>query len=104
MTAMRVSEGEAADPAMKPTGGSRSTWSAGERPSHGFRAAYFGQVGGLTETEVHIAEDLDAGASVSGPAIVAAETTTIVVNPGDTAQVIEGGSLLIDVANGNAQP
>jgi N-methylhydantoinase A len=42
------------------------------------------------------------GASVEGPAAVQNAFTTVILRPGDVANVTEGGDLLIDIARGDA--
>lgn len=41
---------------------------------------------------------LRPGASIEGPAAVQSPFTTVILRPGDVAEVTEGGDLLIDVA------
>ena len=48
------------------------------------RVAHFARLDGGQQTPVYIADDLGAGASVVGPAIIEEATTTIVVFPGWT--------------------
>jgi N-methylhydantoinase A/oxoprolinase/acetone carboxylase beta subunit len=44
---------------------------------------------------------LRPGSAVIGPAAVQNPFTTVILRPGDVAQVTEGGDLLIDVAVGD---
>jgi N-methylhydantoinase A len=59
------------------------------------RKAFFG---GWHEVEVHGLEDLRPGHRLSGPAIIEAETTTVLINAGDVLSVNALGWLDISVA------
>jgi N-methylhydantoinase A len=61
----------------------------------GRRQAFFG---GWREVEVYALEDLKPGARISGPAIIEAETTTVVINDGDELMVNGLGWLDIRIA------
>jgi N-methylhydantoinase A len=58
------------------------------------RQAYFG--GGWREVAVFALDDLKPGHTIEGPAIIEAETTTVVIHPGDRLTVNSLGWL--DVA------
>lgn len=62
------------------------------------RKAYFAELGGMVETPVYRVEELATGGSVEGPAIFESDTTTMVINPGDSLTALPGGNLLVDVA------
>ncbi len=66
----------------------------------GERPAIFAADGTATSTAVYDGAILGAGATVRGPAIIEEETTTIVIEPGWTAELFAGGSYRIvrDVA------
>jgi N-methylhydantoinase A/oxoprolinase/acetone carboxylase beta subunit len=49
-------------------------------------------------TPVYSTTKLPNGAKITGQAIVESPTTTLVINPGDMLEVLEGGRLLITVA------
>jgi N-methylhydantoinase A len=59
------------------------------------RKAFFGN---WREAEIYALEDLRPGHSLSGPAIVEAETTTVVINAGDVLSVNALGWLDISIA------
>jgi N-methylhydantoinase A len=61
----------------------------------GRRKAFFG---GWREVDVYALDDLKPGHSIGGPAIVEAETTTVVINAGDQLFVNALGWLDIRVA------
>jgi N-methylhydantoinase A len=66
------------------------------------RKAYFGE---WRNVEVYVAEKLQPGDFIEGPAIVEAETTTVILNVGDQLTVDERGWLDIKVATATrAQP
>ena len=65
-----------------PPRGTREAWLAGS---------------GMVPFAVYAVADLTAGSAINGPAIVQAPTTTILLTPGDTLRVREGGSYLIDI-------
>ena len=60
------------------------------------RPAWFAGVG-WSEVLVHRFETLDAGRRLAGPAIVENDYTTVIVDPGATAERRPSGSLVIDV-------
>lgn len=62
------------------------------------REVYFEQASGFIPTAIHRATELEPGALISGPAIIEASSTTLVVNPSDALTVRENGSYVIDVA------
>ena len=53
----------------------------------GSRRAYFAALGGFVETPTYDREQLHAGASITGPAIVEEKDSTAVIGPGATASV-----------------
>jgi N-methylhydantoinase A len=57
----------------------------------GARDVYFPVVAASLETSVYRADLLAPGATLSGPAVVQATTTTLVVNPGDQMRVLPSG-------------
>jgi N-methylhydantoinase A len=71
---------------------------AGEAAKIGERPAYFPEFGEKVATPVYSVPKLAIGATVSGQAIIESPTTTLIINPGDTLVVLEGGRLLITVA------
>jgi N-methylhydantoinase A len=71
---------------------------AGEQAKIGERPAYFPEFGERVDTPVYSTPKLLIGATVSGQAIIESPTTTLVINPGDTLEVLEGGRMLITVA------
>ncbi|MFN8223973.1 MAG: hydantoinase/oxoprolinase family protein [Gaiellales bacterium] len=62
------------------------------------RDVYFEEASGFVSTAIHRATELEPGALISGPAVIEASSTTLVVNPGDALTVRENGSYVIDVA------
>jgi len=58
------------------------------------RPAYFPEAGEIA-VEVHDRAMLRSGAALAGPCLVSEPTTTTVVNPGDTVEVSDDGSLVI---------
>jgi N-methylhydantoinase A len=71
---------------------------AGEAALKGEREAYFAEFREQVSTPVYATERLVPGAQIAGQAIVESSNTTLVINPGDTLTVLDGGRLLIDVA------
>jgi N-methylhydantoinase A len=57
---------------------------------------------GWAETPIYKREQLPAGASLTGPAIIEQLDTTIVVEPGDTVEADNRGNLIISVDGGRA--
>ena len=57
----------------------------------GQRDVYFPTVSELLPTDIYLAEKLVPGAEFTGPAVVQATTTTLVVNPGDQVAVLPDG-------------
>ena len=70
---------------------------AAEDAQTGSRDAYFPDVDQYVETDVYQREQLGAGASFTGPAIVEQMDTTIVVPPEAEASVDDVGNLIITV-------
>jgi N-methylhydantoinase A len=60
------------------------------------RKVYFAQAG-YVETPLYMREDLGAGATFSGPALVQEHGTTTVMYQGDVCTVAETGELIIKV-------
>ncbi|WP_320670833.1 hydantoinase/oxoprolinase family protein [Patulibacter defluvii] len=73
---------------------------AGQAALIGHREAYFPEHGGKVETPVYATGSLVPRARVHGHAIIESPTTTVVINPGDQLDVLEGGRLLVTVATG----
>jgi len=65
--------------------------------STGSRPAYFHELGGMVETPTYDAARLTAGATLVGPAIVDAATTTVVVYPGHRLTADGLGSMLVEL-------
>ena len=59
------------------------------------RQAYFADTG-LVNTKVLRFEDMERGATVEGPAIIESSFTTVVVDPGASAERRASGSLVIN--------
>lgn len=57
------------------------------------RPAWFGA--GAVDTPIYLGEQLAAGASIDGPAIIEEPTTTLVVHPGASARVSAGGRYIL---------
>lgn len=53
--------------------------------------------GAWTEVDVHAMEKMSQGQSIAGPAVIEAETTTVILHQGDHARVTENGWLDISV-------
>lgn len=64
----------------------------------GEREVYVEELGGVTTTPVYRAELLAPGATLDGPAIVQAATTTIVINPGDVLTVQPDLGFAVEIA------
>jgi N-methylhydantoinase A len=64
------------------------------------RKAYFTDVG-LVDTKVLRFEDMERGASIAGPAIIESSFTTVVINPGASAERRISGSLVINPVSGD---
>lgn len=60
------------------------------------RPCYFGPAGGV-DTPVYLPQDLRPGQYVSGPAIIQEPTTTLVVYPGQAAEVSGAGNYILHV-------
>lgn len=60
------------------------------------RSCYFGPAG-RTDTPVYLPKDLDPGQYVAGPAIIQEPTTTLVVYPGQAAEVSGAGNYILHV-------
>ncbi|HEY4830328.1 MAG TPA: hydantoinase/oxoprolinase family protein [Solirubrobacteraceae bacterium] len=66
--------------------------SSGHATTH--RTMYFGQTGAV-EAPVHRGEDLEPGSRITGPAVIAEPTSTIVVYPDSAAEMLPGGNYLL---------
>ena len=87
--------GRVADPLPRSERRPRRTPPAGKRLS-----AYF--EGARCDVPLYERSDLEAGVVIAGPAIVAEEITTTVIDPGWEAEVLSGGELLLgDKASGS---
>lgn len=64
------------------------------------RKAYFTDVG-LVDTKVLRFEDMERGASIAGPAIIESSFTTVVIDPGASAERRISGSLVINPVSGD---
>lgn len=73
---------------------------AGEDARTGSREAYFPEHRGKVETPVYSMTKLVPRATVMGHAIIESHNTTVVINPGDRLDVLDGGRLLVTVASG----
>jgi N-methylhydantoinase A len=71
-----------------------STGRAARAEADGSRLAYFTETG-LVEAEVRLFEAMAAGDVLTGPAIVESSVTTVVIDPGATAERTSSGTLLI---------
>ncbi|UCC59927.1 MAG: hydantoinase/oxoprolinase family protein, partial [Dehalococcoidia bacterium] len=67
------------------------------RASKGVREVFFEDSGGFISTSIYERERLDAGNKVSGPAIIEAPDTTIVVRPNQIATVDEYLNLIVEL-------
>ncbi len=63
------------------------------------REAYFADIG-LVEAKVQRFEDMHRGATVAGPAIIESSFTTVVIDPGASAERRASGSLVINPFSG----
>jgi N-methylhydantoinase A len=73
---------------------------AGEHARIGTREAYFPEHRSKIETPVYSMGKLVPGATILGPAIIESHNTTVVINPGDHLDVLDGGRLLLEVGVG----
>jgi N-methylhydantoinase A len=55
-------------------------------------------------TDIYRGEELGAGSTVSGPAIIELPVTTVVLPPGAEARVDSLGSIVIDVGSERNEP
>ncbi|MET3288928.1 UNVERIFIED_CONTAM: N-methylhydantoinase A [Brevibacillus sp. OAP136] len=62
------------------------------------RAAYFKELGGMTEVAIYAGEKLKAGNKIIGPAIIEEPTTNLVIVPGSTVTVSRYGNYRIEIA------
>ena len=69
----------------------------------GTRAMIFDANGTARETPVYAGEKLGAGDRITGPAVIEEVTTTLVVEPGWTAELTESGVYLLDYAGKEGQ-
>lgn len=69
--------------------GRRLDPAGGAAPAPGTRRAWFPETGGWTDTAVHDRAHLAPGATVTGPAVIGDEESTVVVPPGWSAGVDE---------------
>jgi N-methylhydantoinase A len=70
---------------------------AAEAQPAGTREVYWRELGGKHATDIYRGEELGAGSTVSGPAIIELPVTTVVLPPGSEARVDSLGSIVIDV-------
>jgi N-methylhydantoinase A len=63
----------------------------------GTREVYFEDAGGFVETDLYQREQLGAGATFSGPAIVEQMDSTVVVPPEASVEVEQTGNLIIEI-------
>ena len=80
-------------------GGVRAVQAAAPCKPRGKRKAYFGA---WREVDIYALDDLQTGHTISGPAIVEAETTTVVINSGDRLTVNALGWLDIQLSRTRA--
>ena len=71
--------------------------SLGEPSSKSHRLAYMATINSQVKTDIFSGEGLAAGEVIKGPSVVEFETTTVVINPGDSLEVQPDGSSLITV-------
>jgi N-methylhydantoinase A len=64
----------------------------------GSRPAYFHEVGGFVPTAVYDRRRLGVGDTVTGPAVVEEEGSTLVIGPGATARVAPSGNMVMTLA------
>jgi N-methylhydantoinase A len=74
---------------------------AGQAAHTGSREAYYAEHRAKIETPVYAMAKLIPGAAVHGHAIIESHNTTVVINPGDMLEVLDGGRLLITVDAGS---
>ncbi len=77
---------------------------AAEARPAGSREVYWRELGGMHATDIYRGEDLGAGSTVSGPAIIELPVTTVVLPPGAEARVDSLGSIVIEVGAAGAEP
>jgi N-methylhydantoinase A/oxoprolinase/acetone carboxylase beta subunit len=65
----------------------------------GTRTVYVASAGEMQEVPVHKVEGLGLGARVLGPAVIAGDTTTILLDTGDVLSCDEQDSFLIEIAH-----
>lgn len=65
----------------------------------GMRRVYVASTGEMAEVPVHKVESLSLGARVLGPAVIAGDTTTILLDTGDVLSCDEQDSFLIEIAH-----
>ena len=70
---------------------------AGQAALTGEREAYFPEFGEKVATPVYTMSKLAPNATIRGQAIVESPNTTLVINPGDEVNVLDGGRLLVTV-------
>ncbi|MGB9834952.1 MAG: hydantoinase/oxoprolinase family protein, partial [bacterium] len=68
-----------------------------EKAIKGERDVYFPEFQGRVPTKIYDSSLLKPGHSITGPAIVEAVTTTIVICPGDRASVDDFGNIILEV-------
>jgi N-methylhydantoinase A len=71
----------------------RNAGAGADRPKK--RRAFFREGGGFTEVIVRVRANLRMGETITGPALIEEETTTIVVAPGWSAQLDDIGNVLM---------
>ena len=76
-------------------GGADTVALSSEREPMGRRSVYFSETGSC-EAAIWRLEALGTGDTIAGPAIIESSFTTIVINPGATAERARSGSLVID--------
>jgi N-methylhydantoinase A len=64
----------------------------------GTRRVYFPEPGDYVETTVYDRARLAPGATISGPAVVEEEGSTLVIGPGGAGRVAASGNLIVTVA------
>ena len=80
--------------------GKIDTISGGETNSKSHRLAYMASINEQVKTNIFSGEDLAEGDVLEGPSVVEFETTTVVINPGDSLTVQPDGSSLITIGEG----
>ncbi len=71
----------------------------GEDARIGTREAYFPEHRGKVETPVYSMSKLAPRTTIMGHAIVESHNTTVVINPGDRIDVLDGGRLLLGIGS-----